>query len=142
MESFMNRKDMHKYDDIIDVPHPVSRTHPQMPLSDRAAQFAPFAALTGHYEAVKETARLTDERAKLHEDVEEALDRQLRYIEKHLHEQAVVSVTHFVPDLKKRGGSYVTAEGQVKRIDTCEETVLLTDGTRIPIHNIIRLEQL
>lgn len=142
MESFMNRGDMHKYDDIIDLPHHVSKTHPPMPLSDRAAQFAPFAALTGHHEAVKETARLTDERAELNEDTLAALDVQLRYIEKHLDEEPGVSITYFTPDLKKKGGSYVTVTGWVKRLDEYEKAVLLTDGTRIPICNIAGIEQL
>ena len=79
----MTREAMHRYDDIIDLPHHVSKVHPQMSLSDRAAQFAPFAALTGHHEAVEETARLTDEKAELDEDIKITLDQQLKEIQKH-----------------------------------------------------------
>lgn len=142
MKSFMNPDDMRKYDDIIDLPRHVSKTHPQMPLSDRAAQFAPFAALTGHHEAVRESARLTDERVELNEDTLAALDEQLRHIEKHLDEKPGVSLTYFTPDSKKRGGSYITVTGWVKKIDEYKKAVVLTDGTHIAICNIARIEQL
>lgn len=136
----MNCRDMHKYDYIIDLPHHVSKTHPQMPLSDRAFQFAPFAALTGHHEAVRETARLTDERAELNEDILAALDMQLKYLEKHLDERPDILLTYFTPDSKKKGGSYTTAAGQVKRIDEYKRAVVLTDGTHIPIYDIVDIE--
>lgn len=141
MKNFMTREAMHRYDDIIDLPHHVSKVHPQMSLSDRAAQFAPFAALTGHHEAVEETARLTDEKAELDEDIKITLDQQLKEIQKHPGKSSPVSITYFVPDPNKMGGSYVTVSGCVKKIDEYEKYVLLTDGTCIPICDIAWIEQ-
>ncbi len=114
-------KEIHKYDDMIDLAHHVSGTHPHMPVEDRAAQFAPFAALTGHHEAVRETARLTEE---------------LQNIYEHLDLEPSVSITYFVPDPKKPGGAYVTVSGCVRKIREHERTVVLTDGTEIPIDEI------
>ena len=95
------------YEDIINLPHPVSKNHPQMPLRDRAAQFAPFAALTGHDAAIKETARLTDERLELSEEVIAQLNEKINIIRNNIGIEQNVSITYFIPDAKKAGGSYV-----------------------------------
>ena len=104
----------HKYDDIIHLPHHVSDKRPQMPVLDRAAQFAPFAALTGYGEAVKETARLTERRIQPDEETLDILNRRLEFIKKHISEQPEVSVCFFRPDPRKDGGAYVTVSGTVK----------------------------
>lgn len=134
---FMNPEEMHKYDDILELPHHVSRSRPQMPVADRAAQFAPFAALSGHYEAVKEAARQTDARIEMDESCRAMLDRKLQEIQKQ--PDRAVSVTYFVPDLKKPGGSYVTVTGRVGRIDGNGRRVILADGTCIPADDIIEI---
>lgn len=134
---FMNPEEMHKYDDILELPHHVSRSRPQMPVADRAAQFAPFAALSGHYEAVKEAARQTDARIEMDESCKAMLDRKLQEIQKQ--PDRSVSVTYFVPDLKKPGGSYVTVTGRIGRIDGNGRRVILADGTCIPADDIIEI---
>lgn len=134
---FMNPEEMHKYDDILELPHHVSKSRPQMPVADRAAQFAPFAALSGHYEAVKEAARQTDARIEMDESCRAMLDRKLQEIQKQ--PDRAVSVTYFVPDLKKPGGSYVTVTGRVGRIDGNGRRVILADGTCIPADDIIEI---
>ena len=109
------------YDDIINLPHPTSAKHPRMPLSDRAAQFAPFAALSGHSAALVETARLTDQRMELDEDARAALDSKQ-------------------PDAKKDGGRYIVSTGRLKRIHEADQVLILVDGLRIPIGDIVELE--
>lgn len=138
--TFMNTGDMHRYDDIIMLPRHVSKTHPPMPAADRAAQFAPFAALTGHYDAVKETARLTEERVELDESCKAVLDGKLQDIRRRLGEEPAVTVTYFVPDERKSGGSYETAAGCVRKIDEYERVLVLTDGTRIPVSELLEIE--
>ncbi len=128
------------YEDIINLPHHVSQRHPQMPLEERAAQFSPFAALTGHAAAIQETARLTDERIELDEDAKCALDEKLRILQEHLEERPKVSITYFRPDAKKAGGAYITAAGWIKRIDGYSRTVLLKPDTLIPIEDIYEIE--
>ena len=110
------------YDDIINLPHPVSKNHPQMPLRDRAAQFAPFAALTGHDAAIKETIA--------------QLNEKINIIRNNIGIEQKVSITYFIPDAKKAGGSYVTCSGIVKKIDEYEHTIIMTDQTVIPIEQI------
>lgn len=131
---------MGPYDDIIDLPHPTSTKHPRMPLADRAAQFSPFAALTGHEAAIHETARLTDRRIELDEDEKTALDRKLRLITEHLAERPAVRITYFQADQRKDGGSYEIAEGSMKKVDEIARMVVLTDGRRIPIEDIYEIE--
>ncbi len=130
----------HKYDDIINLPRHVSLTHPHMPLIDRAAQFSPFAALTGYNEAVKETARITDTRMELDESEKSILNERLQLIAEQLNNQSEVSITYFKADAKKDGGAYLTAIGSVKKIDTYEKNVKMTDGTIIPIDDIINID--
>jgi len=128
------------YEDILHLPRPVSSTRPRMSLADRAAQFSPFAALTGHGAAIRETARLTDRRRELSEDEQTALGDKLTMLAEIVSDHPVVSVTYFRADEKKDGGSYVTAAGAVKKIDEYERVVILMDGTRIPIGDISEIE--
>ncbi len=137
---FLNSQEMDKYQDMVHLPHHMSKTHAHMPVQDRAAQFAPFAALSGHYEAVKETARLTEERIEPDESCKEILDRKLKEIVEKLKEEPVITITYFVPDAQKAGGSYVTKIGGAKRIDACERILFLTDGTRIMLDEVIKID--
>ncbi len=128
------------YDDIIHLPHHVSATHPQMPVADRAAQFAPFAALTGYESAVREAARLTDKRLELDESAKEALNKRLQIIATRLEDCLEISITYFQPDAKKDGGAYITAIGAVKKIDEYARFVAMTDGMVIPIDEIFSID--
>ncbi len=127
------------YSDIIDLPHHVSGTRPHMSMRDRAAQFSPFAALTGYDAAIKETARLTDQREELDEDVKGKLSERLNLIQKNLAAAPEVEITYFVPDERKEGGAYSTVTGAVKKIDAVQRLVVLTDGTDIPMDEIIEI---
>ena len=128
------------YDDILHMPHYVSEKHPPMSRLDRAAQFSPFAALTGYEAAVEETARLTDRRIELEEGEKEAIDQRLTLVQERLPEPTEVTVTYFVPDKKKAGGAYVSVSGTVKKIDGYERMVILRDGTSIPIDDILHID--
>lgn len=129
-----------EYDDIINLPHHVSATHTRMTAINRAAQFSPFAALTGYDVAIKETARLTDERVELDEYTKEYLNDRLQIIADQLKENPEIAITYFQPDAKKNGGAYVTANGTAKKIDIYERVVIMTDGMAIPIYEIISIE--
>ena len=129
-----------QYDDIINLPHHVSKTRPQMSMLDRAAQFSPFAALTGHDAAIKETGRLTDEKVDLGEEEKEVLDRKQLFLIEKLSERPALTVTYFVPDEKKAGGAYVTRSGNLKKIDAFERWMQLADGTKIPLDDILEIE--
>lgn len=128
-----------RYDEIMELPHHVSKTRPQMPLSDRAAQFAPFAALTGYDSAIKETGRLTDERIELDEEALAALDRKYQLLMDTLDDAPEVTIIYFQPDERKAGGQYVSATGTVKKVDTFGRRILLQDGTRIPLDSVYDL---
>ncbi len=128
------------YDDIIHLPRHVSKKHPQMALSDRAAQFSPFAALTGHGAAIKETARLTDERIQLDEYMINVLSDRLQIIADRLKDKPEVMITYFQPDEKKNGGAYVTTTGTVKKIDEHERIVVMADRQEIPMDEIVDIE--
>lgn len=130
---------MKDYSDIIDHPHHVSRTHPQMSMHDRAAQFSPFAALTGFDAAVAEEARVTDRRIELEEDELQHLNERFRVLSEHIEEQPEVSITYFVPDERKDGGAYVTNTGALKKIDEYEHVLIMVGGVRIPIREIIEV---
>ena len=131
---------MGKYDDIIDLPHHVSETHPPMSRADRAAQFSPFAALTGYDAAVRETARVTERRIELDEGVKAELNARLNCILEHLSEHPQVSLTYFVPDEKKSGGAYRTVTGTVRKLDSFVKTLTLTDGTVVPMEEMVHVE--
>lgn len=123
------------YDDIIDLPHPTSERHPRMPMANRAAQFSPFAALSGYDDAVKETARLTDGKIDLTEEEKSILDARLQ----RLTPGENAAITYFQPDGRKQGGAYVTASSEVKRVDGAAREIVLTDGRRIPIDDILEV---
>lgn len=125
----------HPYDDIINLPHHVSERHPQMSMYNRAAQFAPFAALTGHNAAITEAASLTEAEQELSESDAEVLNRKLAYLQS-LDEKPTISVTYFVPDDKKEGGSYHTATGIVKSVEPDKGVLQFEDGTGIPVIRI------
>lgn len=129
-------EDTSRYDDIINLPHHVSTQRPHMSMLNRAAQFSPFAALTGYEDSIRETARLTDARIELDECAKAALDAKLQVIQSN--PQMPVSITYFVPDARKSGGAYVTAKGCVRKIGP--RMVWMTDRTEIPIHDIIEIE--
>lgn len=129
-----------KYDDIIGLPHPTSARHPRMPISDRAAIFSPFAALSGHSAALAESARLTDQKIELDEDTKAELDRKQAVLLEHIGEQPEVTVTWFQPDERKDGGAYVTVTGRLKKIDEVGRTLTLLDGTSIPLEDVVGLE--
>lgn len=128
------------YDDIINLPHPTSLNHPRMPIADRAAQFAPFAALTGYDDAVKEAARLTEKKRELDEDQKAQLDLRLRLLLNQLPEMPYISLTYFLPDEKKDGGIYVTVHGRLHKYDSLQKVIVLENGNRIPIENICDIE--
>ena len=132
----MNRK----YNEIMGLPHHVSKNRPQMPMSDRAAQFAPFAALTGYDAAIKETGRLTDERIELDVEALSALDMKYQLLMEALDEAPEVTITYFQPDERKAGGKYVSAVGTVKKIDDFERRITMRDGTRIPMDDVLSID--
>jgi len=131
---------MRNYDDIINHKHHQSATHPHMSLHDRAAQFAPFAALTGYDDLVVEEARLTDDKFELEEGVLETLNRAHQILLAHIAEKPLVTVTYFVADTKKKGGKYVTKQGNLNKIDEYNQAYIFTDGTVIPIVNILVIQ--
>ena len=133
-------RDNHKYDDIINMPHHVSTTHPQMPLHDRAAQFSPFAALTGHEDAIKETARLTDEWMEPDDDRKSELNGKLQELLARIGEKPPVTVTYFIPDEQKAGGTYVTVTGKLKKINEYDRMLVLEDGLTIACDRICDIE--
>ena len=134
-------KDEHRYDDIMDLPHHQSKERTHMSLHDRAAQFAPFAALAGHEEAIEETARLTDEKIMLDETAIEKINEKLYDISQHLSEKRNVSSTYFRPDTQKCGGAYLTDVGTVKKMDEVEKVILMDSGMKIAMEQIIEIEE-
>lgn len=133
-----NAKD--DYRDIIGLPYRPSPTHPKMSLHDRAAQFAPFAALSGYEDEIDETARLTDRRITPDEEALAELDERIRFLAGCAGEQPPVSVVYFRPDERKEGGAYLTACGNLKRLDETERMLLLTGGQRIPLDDIFSID--
>ena len=130
----------HKYDDIINMPHHVSEKHSQMPMIDRAAQFSPFAALTGYDAAIVETARLTDQKRELSEDQKQVISKALHDLQRRIKTDPVVTVTFFQPDDRKSGGAYKTVTGTAKKVDEYLGVLELTGGTVIPFDDIWSLE--
>lgn len=129
-----------KYKDIIDLPHHQSKKRQRMSMIDRAAQFSPFAALTGHNDAIIETARLTDRQIELDEGSKSIINEKIQMISDYLSEKPTVTITHFEPDIKKDGGAYLNTTGTVKRIDEFKKKILLTDGRIISIERISDIE--
>lgn len=132
----------HKYDDILYLPHHVSKKHPQMSLADRAAQFSPFAALAGHKEALWETGRVTDARVELDENMKAILDGKIQILLEQADAQPETAITYFVPDDKKAGGKYMTVQGCIKKIDEYGQVIKLTDGTEIQICDILDIQMI
>ena len=128
------------YEDIINLPHHVSKTRPQMPMSDRAAQFAPFAALTGYDAAIKETGRLTDDKIELDEEALTALDMKYQLLMDALDDAPEVTITYFQHDEQKAGGKYLTATGAVKKVDDYERLITMQDGAKIPMDDVLSID--
>ena len=126
-----------KYDDIINLPHHESKKHPRMSLEARSAQFAPFAALTGYDEAIRETERQTDKRIEINEELKNFLNEKLQLIKKEIDTKPKIIVTYFVPDSKKEGGKYITVTGNVIKIDEYKKKMILENNIEIPIAEII-----
>ena len=131
---------MDKYKDIINLPHKQSTKRPHMSLLDRAAQFAPFAALTGYDDAVKETARLTNEKIELSEENLNVLNMKYQILVDRLDEEHEVIFTYFIPDRNKSGGAYIDKRGVVKKVDDYERLITLFDGTKIPMDDVLAID--
>lgn len=129
-----------KYDDILRLPHHVSASRKPMAITARAAQFAPFAALSGYDAEVQEAGRLTDRPIEPDEYEKEAMNARLQLLARHFREEWVVSLVFFQPDERKAGGAYVTRTGTVKKLYETERLLTLTDGTVIPLDDLIALE--
>ena len=125
-----------KYDEIINLPHHISKKHPQLGVDSYAAQFSPFAALTGYEEIVSETSRATEEKTELDNDAKLRLSEKLSVVLENSDKAPVVTITYFVPDKKKTGGKYTVIEGTVKKYDAYEKTILLSDGTKIQLDDL------
>ena len=131
---------MNEYDDIINLPHHVSKSHAQMSMMNRAAQFAPFAALTGHSAAIEETARLTDEQHELADEDSEALNQKMAYLRETINEHPTITITYFEPDKKKAGGKYKSIEGLLQNIDDYTQTIVLKSGVSVPFASILDIQ--
>ena len=128
-----------KYDDIINLEHHISEKHPQMSRGARAAQFAPFAALTGYDTAIKETARITDKKKEIDEGLKNILNNKLQIILQNIKSNPEITFTYFIKDNKKDGGKYITLKGNVKKIDITNGYIILNDKTKITINDIINI---
>lgn len=130
---------MGRYDDIIDLPHHVSKTHPQMTMEERAAQFSPFAALTGYDDAVAETRRLTEEWVELSDEEAEDLNKKITYLSEHPDDRHEIQAVYFKPDEKKSGGAYITKQGVIRRIDTVNQYIEFSDRIRIEMKHLKKI---
>jgi hypothetical protein len=129
-----------KYSDIINLPHHVSSKHPHLSREQKAAQFAPFAALTGFEDDISETARLTDKRIEIDDGLKEIISNKLNLIKLNIKNKPIVIITYFINDLKKSGGKYIDIEGMVKKINLFDNYLLLNDNTKVPIKDIIDIK--
>lgn len=130
----------YNYDDIINLPHHVSKKHPQMSMQNRAAQFAPFSALTGHESAIRETARQTSSLIEYDNDHAEILDRKIRIMLDKQDIHTSMSITYFKPDKTKNGGCYKTINSTIKEIDKVNNVIILTNGEQIPFTHIYDID--
>lgn len=128
-----------KYEDIIDLPHYEPKNHTRMSMKSRAAQFAPFAALTGYDEAVKETARITDKKIEIDDGLKTLLNNRLQILIDNIKSKPKASFTYFVKDKNKDGGKYITIIGSIKKVDKVKELVILENKTSISINDIINI---
>ena len=130
-----------RYDDIISLPHHQSKTRPHMPLIDRAAQFSPFAALTGYDDAVKETARQTERKAELSEEMQACLQEKLQILQAQISTKPEAILTYFEADEKKAGGTYRTVRGEIKRIDEYRRVIVLLEEERERGNDVPEIER-
>lgn len=130
---------MNNYDDIINLPHPTSQKHPRMSLYNRAAQFSPFAALTGHSDAINETARLTESKIELGDELIEQLNRKLIYIKENIHTSQKYTITYFIADKIKSGGKYLTITDEIIKIDDYKNMLFTSSGLKIPINDLLEI---
>jgi hypothetical protein len=137
---FAERRNVTLYEDIINLPHHVSATRPQMSMMDRAAQFSPFAALTGYDAAIKESGRLTDEKIEMDADALNILNAKFQMLRNHLKENPEVTFTCFRPDERKAGGAYITVTGTVKKMNDFERLIVMQNGTKMPMDDILDIE--
>ena len=128
------------YEDIINLPHHVSKTRPQMSMIDRAAQFSPFAALTGYDAAIKETGRLTDEKIEMDEEALNILNMKFQLLVDRLADEPEITFTYFKPDERKAGGAYIDVTGKVKKVDDFERLIVMQNGTKKPMDDILNIE--
>ena len=128
---------MNEYDDIINLPHYVSKKHPQMSKEARSAQFAPFAALSGYEDAIKETTKLTDNKIELSDEMINIINDKLLFIEKNIQDKPLITITYFVPDKRKNGGEYISVTNSIKQIDLINNIIILTNKKEICINDII-----
>ena len=128
------------YDDLLNLPHHTAAVQPAMPMQNRAAQFAPFAALVGYDAIIRETARLTDEKADLDESIKAELNEKLRLLLELLPQQPEVTITYFQPDGRKAGGSYRTVTKIVRKYRSIDNMLIMMDGAQIPVNEIVSLE--
>lgn len=135
-ENFVMTKisNSHEYDDIINMPHHVSTRHPHMAMTERAAQFLPFAALTGYDAVIDETARYTDQKAELTDSERDMMDYQLRQA---LQKDCEVIITYFCPDEKKDGGAYCSVTGKIVKLDSFSQQIIMENGIRILMDNVM-----
>lgn len=125
-----------KYDEIINLPHYELKYHERMSIENRSAQFAPFAALTGYSESIKETERLTNEKIEIEEDIKVNIDMKLQLIENNIKLKPFISVLYFKKDSKKQGGEYIEYFGNIKRIDLINKCIIFCDNKKIDLNNI------
>lgn len=128
------------YEDIINLPHHVSKTRPQMSMIDRAAQFSPFAALTGYDAAIKETGRLTDEKIEMDEEALNILNMKFQLLVDRLADEPEITFTYFKPDERKAGGAYIDVTGKVKKVDDFERLIVMQNGTKMTMDDILNIE--
>ena len=131
---------MGEYDDLIYLPHPVSRKHPPMSAMDRAAQFSPFSALTGYEAVLREAGRLTDSRAELSEYSRDILDQKQKILLDAAPTYPEITITYFIPDRRKQGGAYGTLKGNLKRIDLARRVIILLDGTEVSLDDVADIQ--
>ena len=122
---------MSKYQDILYHARPVSKVHPPMSKSNRAAQFSPFAALTGYDDAVRETARQTNQKIELLDEQVSILNEKILFLIEKIKDNLEITITYFIPDKKKEGGAYTTVKGIVKKIDEYNKLIIMNDGREI-----------
>lgn len=128
-----------EYKDIINLPRHISTKHPKMSLELRSAQFAPFSALVGYDEQIKETSKIIKKRKEINDELKAILDEKLQIIQKKIETKPQITVTYFVPELNKDGGNYIEYTGKVKKIDNLKQKIIFEDGTEILVDDIIEI---